>query len=225
MYIKWIVCQVKPQTKEAFSVAQQKWNELQESKGLIGQVGGWNKKKQHEACIISFWEDKAAVDRFMANDHDRIFLKTRQAEYYEEISVVYYEAKMMMRGNEGNMLGALNRGQFLRIADCEVKPGKIEDFERMQKQVWIPGMQSAKGMLGGRFSQAELETSRYLVATFWEDEKDHREYVNAVLPDLRRKANAETTISQLEGKGLVLEESWKVIPLLNRRKDIKNEHE
>ena len=67
MYIKWVVCNVPTSLKDKFSSAQEKWNSTKPVKGFIAQTGGWNLNDddETEACIISFWENKAALRNFM----------------------------------------------------------------------------------------------------------------------------------------------------------------
>jgi hypothetical protein len=78
MDIKWIICTVKNNQKQAFSEIQQKWSLTANSNGFIGQIGGWNILNLNEACILSFWENKESLDAFMKNIHDKIFSNNRE---------------------------------------------------------------------------------------------------------------------------------------------------
>ncbi|MTI32345.1 DUF4937 domain-containing protein [Xanthovirga aplysinae] len=214
MYVKWIVCQVEEDKKESFSEAQVEWIKIGQSQGLMGQVGGWNKNRENEACIISFWKNKSALERFMQTLHDEVFERNRQADFYSNISVSYFNGKMPMVGMEKSLNEVISKAQFLRIADCKVIKDRQEQFEKVQQSIWLPAMQIANGMLGGEFSVAEEESTRYLVATFWETEVLHEDYVRNILPGLRKKAGVSNNIIDLGGKGIVLEEKWRVLPNL-----------
>ena len=87
MFVKYILCTVKPKNKTAFSKAQDMWQKTKEAKGFIGQFGGWSLKNQNEAVILSFWQDKSSLDNFMAHWHDDIFHENRQQNTYETIKV------------------------------------------------------------------------------------------------------------------------------------------
>ena len=91
MYIKWIVCNVNPKNKNAFSIAQEAWKKTKNAKGFITQIGGWNINESHEACIVSFWKSKSALDNFMKEMHDVIFNKNNQIETYETITISRFD--------------------------------------------------------------------------------------------------------------------------------------
>ncbi len=91
MYIKWIVCNVYPKNKNAFSITQETWKKTKNAKGFITQIGGWNVNNSNEACIVSFWKDKSALEKFMKEMHDVIFEKNNQIETYESITVSRFD--------------------------------------------------------------------------------------------------------------------------------------
>ncbi len=90
MYIKWIICNVDSNKKTEFAIAQESWNKTKKSKGFIAQIGGWNVNNSDEACIVSFWKNKSALDKFMKEIHNVIFKKNNQIKTYETITVLYY---------------------------------------------------------------------------------------------------------------------------------------
>lgn len=182
MYIKWIVCDVKKNLRQEFSFAQQKWETTKNATGFIGQVGGWNLKNNYEACLVSFWTKKESLLGFMKNLHDEIFFKNQQKKTYEAVSVTYFKSKLDMPGAANDLVDAIEKAKLVRIADCLVKTKKVRHFENVQKTIWIPEMKKAKGMLGGKFSLAEDKINRYLVTTFWDSVKNHRNHVEKNLP-------------------------------------------
>ena len=77
MFLKWIVCKVEPQQRDAFHEAQVLWNRIRTAIGLIAQVGGWS--TSGEACILAFWEDRSAYARFFEFIHDSVTDENDQA--------------------------------------------------------------------------------------------------------------------------------------------------
>ncbi|MEE9430030.1 MAG: YdbC family protein [Melioribacteraceae bacterium] len=211
MYLKWIVCEVENEFKSAFSEAQEKWFETKKTKGFMGQIGGWNLQYPTEACILSFWEDKNSLNYFMENIHYEIFNNNKQEKTYKSIYVNYFNLKFNMPGSEIDFARRIKTATFLRIADCKVKPEKVNHFEEVQKSIWLPGMRKTKGMLGGEFSISEKEMSRYLVSTFWDSEKNHAQYVKNNLSILQNKSDVENDLLNITGKQILLENSWRVI--------------
>ena len=208
MYIKWIVCDVKSDMRNKFSASQEKWKDTTKAEGFIAQAGGWNLLNLNEACIISFWKNKKSLDWFMQNLHDKIFNNNKQAVSYKAINVGYFDKVLNMEGEVNSLTKAVEKSKLLRIADCEVKPDKAEHFVNMQKEVWLPGMRQAKGMLGGIFSKNNL---RYLVSTFWDNKENHTKYTEDLLPGLKVKSNVADDIINIVGMKILLVDSWKVI--------------
>ncbi|RRJ65207.1 DUF4937 domain-containing protein [Paenibacillus oralis] len=88
MLIKWVTCTVASANKKAFSQAQSRWSLLSQVPGVIGQIGGWERKGDLlEAHIFGFWESAELYREFMDIFHDEIFQKTRQHGTYESIRV------------------------------------------------------------------------------------------------------------------------------------------
>ena len=143
--------------------------------------------------------------------HDKIFFRNKQRESYNSISVSYFNKKLDMHGSKKSIPDVIQESKFLRIADCSVKPEKIEHFEEVQRSVWIPGMQGSQGMLGGEFSKAENSKPRYLVSTFWDSEKNHSNYVDSSLPKLKLKSDVTNDINYIVSKQILLVDSWKIV--------------
>lgn len=211
MYIKWITCEVAPDQKEAFSKAQEKWYRTNQSPGFIAQAGGWDLNAPQTACIISFWEHKNHLKKFMDNLHDEIFHDNKQAQSYQSIEVIHFNQLLEMSEKMTSLPKAIEAAQFLRIADCLVKSEKIEHFTAIQKTVWLPEMQQAKGMLGGTFSNAETDNSRFLVSTFWDKIENHANYADNHLPGLKKLADSNNDLKEISGRQILLVDSWKIV--------------
>jgi heme-degrading monooxygenase HmoA len=211
MYIKWIVCDVKKSLIQDFSLAQEKWIGIQNTEGLIGQLGGWDLKHANVACVISFWENEKFLKIFMQDIHDEIFLKNNQSEYYNSIEVEYFNSILSMEGESNTLLHALKSAKLLRIADCMVKQENADHFEKVQKEIWLQGMKNSKGMLGGKFSKSTNNASRYLVSTFWNSSESHANYVENNLQKLKIKADVQNDIDSIIGRQIVLVDTWNVL--------------
>jgi heme-degrading monooxygenase HmoA len=166
MLIKWIKCEVDPYNKALFSKAQEQWKELKNVSGFLGQVGGWNVHNPFEAGILVFWEDDNAYQTFMKNEHDEIFMKSNQANTYQNITVTIY--KKMFDISHVEISKCLKKGGILFVAECYIGHEKQLHFEQIQEE-WNKGMSDSKGMLGCYFGKFQKNNEKYLVASFWED--------------------------------------------------------
>ncbi len=79
MYLKYIICDVKKDKINEFSLAQEQWNQSAVAEGFVAQLGGWNTNNQKEACILSFWEHPKYLENFMVNFHDQISELNKEA--------------------------------------------------------------------------------------------------------------------------------------------------
>jgi len=211
MYIKWINCNVSLHLKDKFSLAQEKWIRTKSAKGFVAQTGGWNSKDETEACIISFWENKYALQYFMTNFHDQIFIENKQDQFYSSIAVDHFNSNLTLEGESSTFIQAIKNAHILRIADCRVKNDKVEHFEQMQKEIWQPGMKNAKGMLIGYCSKSTNDTNAYLITSFWDSQENHQKYVDNILHGLREKADVINDLETTAGKQLFLVDSWKIL--------------
>ncbi len=91
MFLKHIICTVKPGNRLAFSEAQKTWSKIKGFEGFIAQIGGWNQNDPNEAVILSFWKDKSSLDNFMDKMHDDIFYKSKQLQTYDDIIISYFK--------------------------------------------------------------------------------------------------------------------------------------
>jgi heme-degrading monooxygenase HmoA len=210
-FVKWITCSVGESDRERFSVAQRCWSELAGEPGLIAQAGGWDAGL---ACILGCWTDRPAYAAFMSDRHDDIAMRSGQAGTYTSIDVATGESVLDIPGRAAGVADAA----LLRVADCRLREGRQEHFTRVQRDVWIPAMTVADGMLGGLFSR--LGEDRYLVTTWWSSVQAHQRYATTDVPELRRRAAVDEDIAQLRGHALVLEPEWSVLYTPGKRRSI-----
>lgn len=211
MFIKWIVCEVGGDQKQAFSKAQQKWSKMAAAKGFLCQTGGWDVDNSNLACIIAYWESEADLDLFMTSLHDEIFYENKQKNTYKSININYFKTKLEMQGEASSLKNVFLKSHFLRIADCLVKHDKTMHFEKVQKEIWMPGMKKSAGMLGGFFSEEANTKRRYLVSTFWNNEENHATYVKSRLPVFQKLADIKSDLEDITGRKIILVDSWKVV--------------
>lgn len=210
MIIKWIVCEVSPNHKEAFSKAQMQWKDLSKVDGFIAQLGGWNIDKPNQACILALWQDKESLEKFMEQLHDDIVEQNQQSNTYESIDVHHFFSRIEMQGELQDFSQTILQAQIIRIADCYIQANRNQHFEEVQKRVWLPGMKACEGMLGGSFSQSNIDNLRYLVFTFWRSLRAHQLYKAQQLPELRKEADISSDLKAIDGKVIQIEDRWKV---------------
>ncbi len=198
MYIKWIVCDVKKDKIQEFSLAQEKWIKTTSADGFIAQTGGWNLKNKTEACIISFWDSKEHLDYFMRDLHDKIFDKNKQNEAYNSIVVSHFNGKLSLKGKSTSLTNTIQISRFLRVSDCYLNPGKSEYFEKVQKEIWVSEMQNSKGMLNGVVSKEPKNNLRCLVSTFWESVENHNYYDDRILLNYLKKTGTGNDIRKIK---------------------------
>ena len=112
MFLKWIVCTVPDAMKDSFSEKQQKWREISNLSGFLGQVGGWDLKAPDDACILCLWKDQWTYNEFMEKHHDRIFENNNQNTTFEKIEVTLLELAAVLPGVHKNMLDCLQISKY-----------------------------------------------------------------------------------------------------------------
>ncbi|RAL24066.1 YdbC family protein [Thermoflavimicrobium daqui] len=210
MIIKWIVCQVPEEKKTAFTEAQMIWSSLSDAEGFYGQWGGWNIYQPTKACIFSIWQSLSAYESFMSSIHDTLFLTSDQSQTYQSISVDLSKLVLSIPGEKEFFYQALSHS-YLRMADCMVKPKRINSFLQAQKTIWNPAMGQTKGMIAGVIGETIKIPNRYLVLSLWKDKQSHEAYTKRVI-DLRQQAKTDQDIESVSGCLVQLEEKWLVLP-------------
>jgi len=211
VFLKWIVCEVDEQQRDAFHEAQMAWNQMRAAVGLIAQIGGWS-TTGHEACILALWEDQPSYERFFQFIHDAVTHKNLQGRTYRRADIALASGLIRMRGAAPTLTAAATEARFLRVADCHVRPARRNHFMDAQLGIWEPGMAGCQGHLGGAFSVVEGEEDRFLVTTLWRDEKSHDLYVREVLPGLKDQAQPEGDLRGITSRRVRLEQEWTVVP-------------
>lgn len=207
--IKWIVCDVPHARREDFGREQRRWSVLADADGFVAQVGGWD--QFGHACIVGVWRDECAYKAFMEKLHDEIFESGQQGASYKSSQVVVAKQVLDMPGECSTLAAASGAGGFLRVADCRVKPDRLDHFLNAQQDIWRPGMADVGGMFGGVFSRGIDDELRYFVMTFWSDSDSHAAYTESTLPRLRKQATPDDDLSSLEGIQVNLVDDWRVI--------------
>lgn len=211
MYIKWIVCYVKNDKKQEFSIAQEKWHKTDIAKGFIAQTGGWDSKNKNIACIISFWKSKIHLENFMKNIHDNIFDENKQVDTYNSITVQYFSSLFNTKTNIQLFKKTIQNSQLLKISNYNFKNSKEKHYERVQDDNWFLEMKKTKNMLKGLLLKSSSKTSNYLVTTFWNNSENHNIYIPNKLEKLKLKADEVSDIEKITRKQVLLVDSWKVI--------------
>lgn len=115
MYLKYIICDVKKDKINEFSLAQEQWSQSAVAEGFVAQLGGWNTNNQKEACILSFWEHPKYLENFMANFHDQISENNQQKETYNSIQIKHFQLKTKL--NKEAIVEMVENSRNLFIVD------------------------------------------------------------------------------------------------------------
>ncbi len=210
MLIKMISCDVLKDRKNDFSIAQEAWNEISHSQGLIAQFGGWDAVSDNKAIIIAFWKDSKSYQEFMKSTHDSITKKINQKETYSSVSTNLFEYIFEMQGKLDEIGKQLNQAMFMRLAEMCVDKGRKEHFTNTQSSVWLPGMKECEGMLGGNFSLEIEDQKRFLTLSFWESEELHQKFVSHNLSTLRKRAEFGRDVEEVTVWKVRLNHNWTV---------------
>ncbi|HDX9623198.1 TPA: YdbC family protein [Bacillus anthracis] len=205
MLLKTIYCKVEEEKKELFSMAQEKWRDIQHLDGFYGQFGGWN---ENEACVFILWEDRNAYQSFMNGAHDTIYLNSNQEDTFLSCEIELFQTLYDI--TDTLLKDVVTEGSFVRVAICDVKVEKEKYFLHKQETIWNKGMENIKGMLGGVVGKSLKNENRYIVLTYWKDEKAHQHYVEEIFPELYKLANIHEDIENIREKQAVCKEEWLV---------------
>lgn len=212
MILKYIQCQVALERRGRFSHGQLRWDALRAVDGFIGQLGGWNTTDVSQAVILGFWQGADAYENFMQNIHNDIYKDSDQHSTIQASTLSLWCEPMTIPGSLPSIAAALPVARLLRIAQCEVHPGRVDHFEKMQKTVWNPGMGGADGCLIGLFTRCVSRPGHYLVASLWASREDHEVYRQNTLPGLRLRAEPEHDCPTLEGSIVEIVPQWTLVP-------------
>lgn len=88
MVVKQITVFVKPGHMAEYVESQRKWNRLtRQCRGCVGEFIGQAPGDENTVHVFVYWESRAHLDRFMAEDHDRIAAEAGADRHYERIEV------------------------------------------------------------------------------------------------------------------------------------------
>ena len=209
MIAKYIVCDVGDEQRASFSNAQLAWKELNTCEGFLGQLGGWD-IVTGKATILGLWKDLSSFQHFMNLRHDRIARANRQKRTYLHCATTLSNQLGRISAYGNPSFESLDHIGFIRIADCIVYPDERTNFEKTQQNTWNPGMTACSGMLGGFWGKSIDEPLRYLVTSFWTNEKSHRLYEKHSLPLLKEKSSPGKCIQELKSYRIDVEKQWTV---------------
>ncbi len=123
MLLKTIYCKVEEEKKELFSMAQEKWRDIQHLDGFHWQFGGWN---EDEACVFTLWEDKSAYQSFMNGAHDTIYLNSNQEDTFLSCEIELFQTLYDI--TDKPLKDVVTEGSFVRVAICDIKVEKEKYF-------------------------------------------------------------------------------------------------
>lgn len=212
MWLKWIVCEVEESQRAAFSAAQEQWSTMIGQSGLVGQFGGWDRNQPDTAGVLGLWENQKSLEAFMAPDglHDQIYAANNQASAMRSSKVSLFRELFPMHGTFPSQRAAARNASWLRVASCRVADAAYLSFLEAQRQIWLPGMRAAKGMLGGSFAGDGADG--FLVTSLWESEEDHANYCTDILPDLRTQVmQMDGFPESVVGFSIPLEPRWNIL--------------
>jgi hypothetical protein len=215
LWIKWIVCQVRPNQRRPFHEAQLQWAALSNIDGFRGQIGGW--ADPTTACVLGLWRDQAAYAAFMLNVHDDIFERHGQAHTYVDCRPSVGPQLLSINGRAASIGSALGDAAILRIAMCTLLAGRTSHFLNEQRTVWNPAMAGETSMLGGLVGQSDSDPCAFHVATLWQKAQDHDRYARERVPDLRAHSDSGADLQALNGFRVQLEPAWLVAPTCQER--------
>ncbi|PAD35773.1 YdbC family protein [Terribacillus saccharophilus] len=212
MLLKFLICRVDPKQKAEFSLGQASWGDLKNSRGFLGQIGGWDIKEIDKAHIVSVWKDDSSYEEFMNNQHDKIYTKRNQSDSILSIEVETYNIYLSFLDQLRNITEFLTDSPFIRIVKSKIKPSCTESYIEKQKNLWIPEMATTQKMDSCLFGESNRHKNSYITLTGWVSYKDHDWYQQNILPVLLEAADIISDIEQIEGWNFLVEEDWVVSP-------------
>lgn len=201
MMIKWVRCRAID--VGSFDRGQRAWSGLSGLPGFLGQCGGWSRREPGVAHVFAWWRSRRRHQEFMAGAHDA--LAAGQAGTYDSIEVRRWDHRLDV--GAGLPVG-FPAGSVVRLAHCQVKPGRQDHFVRAQADVWNPGMRAAPGMRGGAF--ARRGETEFLVLSLWTSAADHERYRVERFPELRDRSRLSGDLDAITGDLIDLEPGWTV---------------
>jgi len=92
MFVKLIRVHTTPERRAGFLARQRQWNAaLGRCPGFVDAVVGSSTEDPGVIFVITTWEDRVALDRFMAGRHDAVEAETDMRSWYDRIEVHHLE--------------------------------------------------------------------------------------------------------------------------------------
>lgn len=144
----------------------------------------------------------------MNGAHDTIYLNSNQEDTFLSCEIELFQTLYDI--TDTLLKDVVTEGSFVRVTICDVKVEKEKYFLHKQETIWNKEMENIKGMLGGVVGKSLKNENRYIVLTYWKDEKAHQHYVEEIFPELYKLANIHEDIGDISGKQAVCKEEWLV---------------
>lgn len=212
MIIQYTAYSVPASEQRMFSYRQQDQN-IENVKGLLGRIGGWNIKNPLEACMLTFFRDMDAYQAFQQHHGAMDSIDQNQStNRFSLIESRVYQKKIDIFGHLQEQVFAPMKecGHLLKIGTCQIKEERRDDFLLMQQSIWNLGMANAPGMTTGLFAESVQDASQFLIVTRWKNRGDYQAFEEHVLPQLLNWAYHEQVEEQFQGRLIRLVHEWSI---------------
>lgn len=205
MFVKLIRCHLNPDSLERFSVGQEQWKSIRSRVGFICQFGGFDVVKKDTAVILSIWESQQDYERFMQEDHDRIYALNGQKDCCKSVVTSLFHQPFLYK--PGVQLDS-RKFQFCKLTDSFVYEEKVEHFTKMQEEVWSAGFQDVLGLHQGLFLRHCDVKERFLNIYLWIDEVSQQEFLHEEYAALHSQTNPVQDLQAFKNFQFVVEPAW-----------------
>lgn len=207
--LKLILCRVPAPGRDRFAAGQRAWHGLSALGGFRGQTGGWTLEDPNEALILGLWSDDLARATFMNGAHDTLYAASRQAEVIDEIAITTWDLAPDSDAGLPLEAAAGRAGGFLRLADCQLFPGREDHFLAVQREVWNPAMQAA-GVLAASLWRGRDDPARFLSVSLWRTRESERSWSEHPFFECWHSAGVEDDCETVAGRMARVEDDWRV---------------
>ena len=215
MFIKHLVCKTTHRTR--FAEGQAAWRQLSEVPGFIGRLGGWSVSNDHEAVILSLWQDEDTYLAFMTGQHDGLYADSGHAAVMGSVQTECYRQVMTIPGRDSDLDALVSRlvagdgesGTYMRMVESTLHPEACDRFQEAQHELWNPALASS-GVLTGTFGMSIEDATRFLTVSVWPSAAVHDVYNRTVVPQLMREADVIGNCRAITGRLVTVEPFWSV---------------
>jgi len=205
-----VICRVRPEARARFEDGQRQWGVLSGVPGFQGLVGGWRTDVPNQAVLAVFWDNPAALRRFMGQHY--VMLVHRLGLHRATLKTVFsdWNLECSIDGCEASLGLASAKAHMMRVVRCGIKPGQVLRFLDSQRTVWNPGLREVGGYLGGCLSSGLEQRSDFLTTMFWTSADDHQRYLDGPFTELYTRSGLGGDTTWLEGMRVEIEPGWTV---------------